>query len=157
MKIKKIITILTFFLLFSCGFEPIYSKKKLDINYNFTISNIGFSGENKVNQTLKNNLKNYINIETKPIKYDLDINSSSIKKVTSKDIKGNPEIFSLEITIDVDIYKADKLINQSTFKESFEYKKKSNKFKLKQYEESIKKNLASKLSRDIIEYLYSIK
>ena len=157
MKIKKIITILTFFLLFSCGFEPIYSKKNLNNSYNFTITNIVFSGENKVNQALKNNLKNYINIETKPIKYNLAINSSNIKIITSKNIKGNPEIFSLEIIINVDIYKADKLINQTTFKESFEYKNKSNKFELKQYEESIKKNLASKLSTDIIEYLYSIK
>ena len=117
MKIKKIITILTFFLLFSCGFEPIYSKKKLDNSYNFTISNIVFSGENKVNQNLKNNLKNYINIETKPIKYDLVINSSSVKIVTSKNKKGNPELFSIEITINVDINKAGNLINQ-TFRPS---------------------------------------
>ena len=34
MKINKFLTILTFFLLFSCGFEPIYSQKKLDSNYN---------------------------------------------------------------------------------------------------------------------------
>ena len=156
MKIKKIITILTFFLLFSCGFESIHSKKKLDSRYNFTISNIGFSGENKVNQTLKNNLKNYINIETKPIKYNLVLNSSSVKIVTSKNKKGNPEIFSMEIMINVDIYKADNLISQTTLKENFEYKNKSSKFELKQYEESIKKNLASKLSENIITYLYSI-
>ena len=157
MKINKILTILTFFLIFSCGFEPIYSKKKLNNSYNFTISNIVFSGDHKVNQTLKNNLKNYTNIETKPIKYNLIINSSSVKIVTSKNIKGNPEIFSLEITINVDIYKVDNLINQTTFKESFEYKNKSSKFELKQYEKNIKKNLTSKLSRDIIEYLYYIK
>ena len=58
MKIKKILSILTFFLLFSCGFEPIYSKKKLENKYNFTITSIGFSGENIINQSLKNNLVN---------------------------------------------------------------------------------------------------
>ena len=156
MKIKKIITILTFFLLFSCGFEPIHSKKKLDNRYNFTISNITFLGDNKVNQTLKNNLKNYINIETKPIKYDLVINSSSVKVVTSKNKKGNPEAFSMEITINADIYKAENLINQITLKEDFEYKNKSTKFELRRYEENIKKNLTSKASEDIIKYLYSI-
>ena len=157
MKIKKIITILTFFLLFNCGFEPIYSKKKLDNSYNFTISNITFLGDNNVNQTLKNNLKNYINIETKPIKYDLVINSSSVKVVTSKNKKGNPEAFSMKITINVNIHKAENLINQTILEENFEYKNKSNKFELKQYEKNIKKNLTSKLSEDIIEYLYSIK
>ena len=62
MKIKKILSILTFFLLFSCGFEPIYSKKKLEDKYNFTITSIGFSGENIINQSLKNNLTILTNI-----------------------------------------------------------------------------------------------
>ena len=157
MKIKKIIIILTFFLLFSCGFEPIHSKKKLDSSYNFTISNITFLGDNKINQTLKNNLKNYINIENKPIKYDLVINSSNVKVVTSKNKKGNPEAFSMEITIIIDIHKAENFINQNTFEENFEYKNKSSNFELKQYEKNIIKNLAYKLSEDIIKYLYSIK
>ena len=82
MKINKTLTILTFFLLFSCGFEPIYSKKKLDSNYNFTIESIGFSGNNNINQYLKNNLANYLNKEDKETKYDLIINSSIIKTIT---------------------------------------------------------------------------
>ncbi len=157
MKIKKIITVVSFFLLFSCGFDPIYSKKKLDSSYNFTISSIVFSGENKINQTIKNNLKNYINIETKPIKYDLVINSNNTKIITSKNKKGNPEIYSMEVAINLEIYKAENFVEKNSFKENFEYKNKSSRFELKQYEESIKQNLATKLSRDIIEHLYSIK
>ena len=65
MKTNKILTILTFFLLFSCGFEPIYSQKKLDSNYNFTINNIGFSGNNNINQYLKNDLIKYQNNKNK--------------------------------------------------------------------------------------------
>ena len=157
MKIKNIITILTFFLLFNCGFEPIHSKKKLENSYDFTISNITFIGDNLVNLTLKNNLKNYIDIETKSIKYELFINSSSVRIITSKNKKGNPEAFSTEITINVDVHKDGSLKNQITLKENFEYKNKSNKFELKQYEKNIKKNLSSELSEDIIEYLYSIR
>ena len=52
MKINKILSILTFFLLFSCGFEPMYSQKNLDRNYNFTIESIGFSGNNNLNDTI---------------------------------------------------------------------------------------------------------
>ena len=84
MKINKILIILTFFLLLSCGFEPIYSKKKLDNNYNFTILNIGFSGNNNINQYLKNNLTNYIDNEDKNIKYNLVIDSSIKKTISSK-------------------------------------------------------------------------
>ena len=96
---KKIIIIFAFFLLLSCGFEPIYSKKKLEKNYNFTISNIGFSGDNSVNQNIKNNLINYIDNPEKPKKYDLIISSSVNKTITSKSLKGDPEIFYIEITI----------------------------------------------------------
>ena len=77
--------------------------------------------------------------------------------ITSKNKKGNPEAFSTEITINVDVHKDGSLKNQITLKENFEYKNKSNKFELKQYEKNIKKNLSSELSEDIIEYLYSIR
>ena len=77
-----IITKVAFFLLLSCGFEPIYSKKKLEKNYNFTISNIGFSGDSSINQNIKNNLINYVDNPEKPVKYDLIISSSVNKTIT---------------------------------------------------------------------------
>jgi len=157
MKINKFLTILTFFLLFSCGFEPIYSQKKLDSNYNFTIASIGFSGNNNINQYLKNNLINYTNNKGKETRYDLIINSTIKKKITSKNKKGNPEIFHTKILINVEIIEDNKIKNKTIFEESFEYKNKSNKFELNKYEENIKKNLANKLSKDLIEYLYYIK
>ena len=157
MKINKFLTILTFFLLFSCGFEPIYSQKKLDSNYNFTIASIGFSGNNNINQYLKNNLVNYTNNKGKETRYDLIINSTIKKKITSKNKKGNPELFHTKILINVEIIEDNKIKNKTIFEESFEYKNKSNKFELNKYEENIKKNLTNKLSRDLIEYLYYIK
>ena len=157
MKINKTLTILTFFLLFSCGFEPIYSKKKLDSNYNFTIESIGFSGNNNINQYLKNNLTNYLNKEDKKTKYDLIINSSIIKTITSKNKKGNPEIFYIKIKINLDIIENEKIKNKTIFEEGFEYKNKSSKFELNKYEKNIQKNLTNKLSNDLIEYLYYVK
>ena len=132
-------------------------KKKLDSNYNFTIESIGFSGNNNINQYLKNNLVNYINNEDKEIKYDLIINSSIVKTITSKNKKGNPEIFYTKIQINVDIIENDKIKNKTIFEEGFEYKNKSSKFKLNEYEKNIQKNLINKLSKDLIEYLYYVK
>ena len=153
---KKIISIFAFFLLFSCGFESIHSKKNKKI-YNFTISSIGFSGDNNINQNIKNNLINNIDSPGKPIKYDLIINSSVNKTITSKSQKGDPEIFYINIIINLDVLENDNLKRKISFKEGFEYKNKSNKYELKKYEKNIQKNLSSKISKDIIEYLYSIK
>ena len=50
MKINKIIAILALFLLFNCDYQPIYSSKNIQKNYNFTINSIIFSGNNKINQ-----------------------------------------------------------------------------------------------------------
>ena len=157
MKINKTLTILTFFLLFSCGFEPIYSQKKIDGNFNFTIASIGFSGNNKINKYLKNNLVEYINNEDKEKKYDLIIDSSIIKTITSKNKKGNPEIFYTKILINVDIIEDDKIKNKTIFEEGFEYKNKSSQFELNKYEKNIQKNLTNKLSKDLIQYLYYVK
>jgi len=157
MKINKIFTILTFFLLLSCDFKPMYSKEKLDSNYNLTITNIGFSGNSNINQYLKNNLVNYINNKDKEIKYNLIIDSRIIKTITSKNKKGNPEIFYIKILVNVDIIQDDKIKNKTILEEGFEYKNKSGKFELNMYEKNIQKNLTDKLSKDLIEHLYYIK
>ena len=154
---KKIITIFAFFLLYNCGFEPIYSKKNIDNNYNFSINSIGFSGENKINQTIKNKLLNYLDKKEKIVQLDLTINSTIQKNVTSKSKKGNPETFSIKVIIKVDISEVDVLKDSIIFEENFEYKNKSNKFELKLYEKNIQNNLTSEISQKIIEHLYSLK
>ena len=157
MNIKKTICILALFLLLSCGYEPRYSKQNLENNYNFTIDKITFLGENKINQTLKNNLLSFTNNETKKIKYDLVINTNLIKEITSKNKKGNPETFSLKIITNVEISELNILKDSVSFEENFDYKNKSNKFELNQYERNIQVNLSYKISNNIIEHLYSLK
>ena len=58
----RIITItLSFLLLLSCGYEPIYSKKKIEKNYNFSIEKITFTNQGTNNQLIRNNLTKYLN------------------------------------------------------------------------------------------------
>ena len=156
MKINKIITILALFLLFSCDYQPIYSAKNIEKKNNFTIKSIVFSGENKINQSLKNNLTNYLNKEKEKINYDLIIDSIVNKKISSKNKKGNPERYVIKIAFNVHVFEQDKLKNTKIFEESFEYKNKSSKYNLKIYEEDLKKNLVSLLSENIVKYLNSI-
>ena len=65
MNLKKIITTLSFLLLLSCGYESMHAKKKINSDYNFSINTINFKGDNKVNQILKNKLRQVINKEKK--------------------------------------------------------------------------------------------
>ena len=157
MNLKKIITTLSFLLLLSCGYEPMYSKKKINSDYNFSINTINFKGDNKVNQILKNKLRQKINKEKKSTGLNLNLNSTVLKTITSKDKKGNPIRFSMKIMINLEVFKSEILKGKKNFEEKFEYNNKSNKFDLKKYEKNIKDNLISKLSYDIIIYLNSLK
>ena len=157
MNLKKIITTLSFFLLLSCGYEPIYSKKQINNNYNFSINTINLIGDNKVNQILKNKLKKKSNKEEISTEFNLNLNSRIVKNVTSKDKKGNPKRFSIKIIINLGVFENEILKGKKNFEEKFEYNNRSNKFDLKQYEKNITDNLISKLSDKINSYLNSLK
>ena len=157
MNLKKIIITLSFFLLLSCGYEPIYSKKQIDNNYNFSVNNINLTGDNQVNQILKNKLKKNLNEEKKSTEFNLNFNSRVAKTVASKDKKGNPIKFSIKIMINLEVFESEILKDKKNFQEKFEYNNKSTKINLKEYEKNIKDNLISKLSDKIIRYLNSLK
>jgi hypothetical protein len=157
MNLKKIITTLSFLLLLSCGYEPIYSKKQINNNYNYSINTINYIGDNKVMKILKNKLKIILDIEKKSVELNLNLDSRITKAIASKDKKGNPIRFSIKILINVEVYESEILKNKTNFEEKFEYNNKSNKFDLKKYEKNIKNNLISKLSNEIIRYLNSLK
>ena len=157
MNLKKIIATLGFLLLLNCGYEPIYSKKQINSNYNFSINSINYIGDNKVNRILKNQLQKILNKERKSTELNLNLNSRVEKAITSKDKKGNPKRFSIKIIINLEIYESEILKGQANFEEKFEYNNKSKKFDLEQYEKNIKNNLISELSDEIIRYLNFIR
>ena len=156
MIIKIISIIFSFLLLLNCGYEPIYSKKKNEKNYNFSIEEITFLNQNTINQLIKNNLINYFKHEEKLKKLSLEINTNANKTITLRNKQGNIEIFSMEFTVDVKVYENETLINYKKFKENFKYKNQSNKFNLEKYEKIIQTNLITKISNNIIIYLFTI-
>ena len=153
-NIKKIITILSFLLLFGCGYEPIHSIKKNEKNYNFSIQEINFLTPKNINKIVSNKLKNYINSENYTKKFILKIGINVNKSITSKNKQGNPEIFSVEINLNLEVLKNNISKSKINFKETFEYNNQSNKFDLKQYENNIQNNLLNKITDDIIKHLY---
>ena len=157
MNLKKIITTLSLLLLLSCGYEPIYSKKQSNSNYNFSINSINYTGDNKVSQILKNKIKKILNKEKKSTGLNLNLNSTLVKVITAKDKKGNPKRFSIKIIINLEIFEGEISKDNKNFEEKFEYSNKSNKFDLRQYEKNIQDNLISELSDEIIRYLNSLR
>ena len=151
MKNKSILLILLFFILANCGFEPIYSSKKS----NFNIDEIKITNKNRFNTIIENNLRNISNSESQNI-FDLIINSERKKIVSSKDAKGNPQLLTMIISVEIQIIKNNVIKNTKNFSENFSYSNNSNKFSLGQYEKDIEKNLINKIIENINTYLLSL-
>ena len=151
MKNKSILLILLFFILANCGFEPIYSSKKS----NFNIGEIKITNKNKFNSIIKNNLKNISNNESQN-KFDLIINSEKKRIISSKDTKGNPQLLTMIISVEVQIIKDNVIKNKKNFSQDFSYSNNSNKFGLAQYEKDIEKNLINKIIENLSTYLLSL-
>ena len=66
---KKIIIIISFLLLLSCGYKPIFSSSKA----NFSITEIKLLGKKDIGSKIKKNLNIYENVENKSIFYSLKI------------------------------------------------------------------------------------
>ena len=151
MKNKSILLILLFFILANCGFEPIYSSKKS----NFNIGEIKIVEKNEFNSIIKYNLKNISNNESQN-KFDLIINFEKKKIISTKDEKGNPELLTIIISVELQIIKDNVIKNKKSFSQDFSYSNNSNKFSLAQYEKDIEKNLINKMIENIKSYLLSL-
>jgi len=136
---KKIILLLLL-LLSSCGYEAIYSLKN-SVNYNFSVSELSFVGDRRINLKIKEKLNNYT-LDKKDKDFILKISSTSEKVVLAKDSAGDSTSFKNTISIDVEVLVNNKFKNNFVILESFNYNNISNKFNLRQYEEEIKNNLA---------------
>ena len=144
---KKIIFLLLF-LLSSCGYEAIHSKKN-SVNYSFSISELSFVGDRKVNIKIKEELSNYT--QSKEDKdFILKIYSTSQKIILAKDLAGDTTTFKNTISINVEVLMNNKLKNKFIILESFNYNNISNKFNLKKYEAEIKNNLAETATDKLI-------
>ena len=148
---KKIILILSFLLLVSCGYQPIFSSK----TSNFLIEEIIYNENDKISLKIRNNLtylsktENYIRV--------IRLKLSSEKKIdiSSKDSKGDPLVYKMTISTNVEIYSNNELTMQKNITKNFSYKNTENKFDLKQYEKTIENNLIETIKEDIILILYN--
>ena len=150
---KKIFLILIILFINSCGYTPLYSSK--DSNYKVISlkSNIGTSLTNYIQNSIK-----ALSNENAEKKFNISFEYSEEISVILKDSKGDPSKNRLKIEIDLSLFDAkDNLIATKKFSENFEYNIDDNKFNLKQYEKNIKLNLIEEITKQILEFLATVK
>ena len=135
----------------SCGYTPIFSKK----NSSFSINEMIISGDKTINKIINSKLNNYKNLEGKNL-FSLNINNILKKSISSKDSKGNPKTYRINISSQVLVENSNGKKTEKIFSKSFDYKNDDAKFELKKYENKTTKNLAEKISIEIINFLQSI-
>ena len=145
---KNFILIIIFIFLTNCGFEPIYSKKNLDIKINKIVK------ENTLlNNEISNALLNIYNDLSASKVLNIKIDSKKSVNVKSKNKKGDPSNFELLIKVDFEaIDQSDKKYSQE-FSRKINFNNNDDKFQLAKYQLELEKILTKKLIEDIINYL----
>ena len=152
--LQKKIILLFLFLLSSCGYEAIHSKKN-SVNYSFSVSELSFVGDRTVNLKIKEKLNNYTQ-NKKDKDFILKISSTSEKIILAKNIAGDATYFKNKISINIKVLMNNKFESNFMIIESFNYNNISNKFNLKKYEKEIKNNLAEAATDKLIFKLSNI-
>tara|TARA_Y200000002_G_scaffold349006_1_gene325383 strand:- start:655 stop:1104 length:450 start_codon:yes stop_codon:yes gene_type:complete len=148
---KKIILILSFLLLASCGYQPIFSSK----TSNFLIEEIIYNENDKISLKIRNNLTFLSNTENYIRVIRLKLSSEKKIDISSKDSKGDPLVYKMTISTNIEIYSNSEMTKQKNIIKNFSYKNTENKFDLKQYEKTIENNLIETIKEDIILILYN--
>ena len=137
-----------YLVLVSCGFQSIYLSDKS--NFSFNKSNA--VGEIKISKEIISNLRS---LKKDNGEYELIIETIFKKNVSSKNKRGDPEVFDMNLDVNLTL-KKDNDILRNKFKEKLSYNNLKSKFELKQHENNLKSNLVQKITRDILIYLNSI-
>ena len=149
---KNFIILIIFLFLNGCGFAPIFNSKNININ----ISKIDFDN-NKINRNFAKKISAFSN-QTSNNLYDLYINSYSTKNIATKDSKGNPSIFTLQLKVDITlINNNNKKELKKSFFENINLNNNDDKFKLKITEDTLINQMSQKILLDILKFLASVR
>jgi hypothetical protein len=148
---RILLFLLSFLIITSCGYKSIISTKE----NTFSMTNIELIGDRKINLLIQNHLQRYKKDNSEK-NYDLKIKTVKNINIASKNNKGNSQIFSMIISIEIEVEENNKLIGRNNFSENFSYKNTSNKFELKKYEKNVQKDLTEKLVKNLVTYLHSL-
>ena len=146
---KNRILFLLLFILTSCGYQPLYSKKEVKI---LTIEELKLIGNTNINKTVASALP--IKVEKNTLlKNKIILENKKTIIETSKNKKGQPDSFKMIIDFKFSFIDNNNILNEKFISEEFSYKNKDNKFDLSQYEMNIEQILINKIIEKLIIYM----
>ena len=149
----KKIFILLLFIVSSCGYQPLY---KIGSNSEkFKINEIRFKGDSKLSEEIFLELP--ITIDKNIIKSNiLIIDSKKEIQKTSKNSKGQVASYRTSIIVKfISLDENENVKDQKRIKKEFSYNSDENKFKFREYQKKVEKNLIDRIVEDIIIHLNS--
>ena len=151
--LKKIFFIIILFNLLShCDYEPVYSDQN-KVNYKIIITS--FSGDKDINNSIAASLKRSSKNNSDQI-INISFDTKYTKSVLAKNTAGNITDYQTNVVTTFEIQKRNNLENFEV-KEKFNFQKMTDKYEEKNYEQNIKRNLASSISQKLILRLAVIK
>ena len=158
MKNKIFYKLILFIFLSSCGYGPVLTQKE----YLFEIYNVDKIGNKKINSFIEKKLNLYKSKkdskkDSKKISFNIILNSNLTKETISKDSKGDPSIFELQITTDVKIINnIDSSTVEREINKKLTYNNLTDKFELSRYEDTLIQNLSLNIGNKIISILSNL-
>ena len=152
MKIIKYILIILLIFSSSCGYKSVNNLE----SFNFVINKYEFSGDKKINYILERNFKRFQSDENNPKNFKILAASEKKISVVSKNTDGKVATYNIEVIVELEIFKNQKLVDSNIFKENINYNNLNSKFELKQYENILLKDLVNEIILKINNYINSL-
>jgi hypothetical protein len=144
--LKKILLPFLFFIILNnCDYSPVYLKGE---NTKLNINIIEVEGDTEINKVITNEISEIANNSYAKV-INIKINTNYIRTTLARNTKGTPTDFELKATSRFEVTNPNKEQN-FTIEEKFNYKKMSNSYEQSNYEKTLKKNLASSITRKLI-------
>ena len=147
----KKIFIVFLLILTSCGYQPLY---KTDQNIkSLNISEVIYSGDQKINDVI------YQKLPIVLVKNDESLNKLSLEskkeiRIMSKNSKGQALSYRTIIKVKILVLNSNgDILDQKIVQKNFSYNDDENKFKFKEYQDKIEKNLIDTIIEDVIIHL----
>ena len=148
-NLKKILLIFLILFLTSCGYERLNLIEKEN---KYEVKEYELSGNKKINQILKNNLKIFKS-KNNSEKINLKISSSESTKIATKNALGETDTYETEVVIE--FFWGLKEFNEKSKKytKKIIYSKLNSLSELRQYQNSLIRDLAMQIAFEFDNYL----
>lgn len=144
--LKKIFFIILLLnLLNHCEYKPVYSNQN-KVNYKIIVTS--FNGDKEINNLITSTIKRNNN-ESSNKTLNISFDTKYTKNILAKNAAGTITDYQANVITKFNIQKEDGSENFS-INEKFNFKKMTDKYEEKNYERTIKKNLADSISQKLI-------